>query len=143
MAQLNNNRLVAREVPTGWPVGSFTTYQEAQEAVDTLSDKEFPVEKLTIVGVDLMQVESITGRLTWGKVLGEVRCRACGWACSSALFFLVRRRRRLGHLRLMRSDGRCVRRDLRRDRLRLYGWQARLCLCDQYRCTPIRCAVRA
>ncbi|MCZ2116415.1 magnesium transporter [Corynebacterium sp. MC-17D] len=70
MAQLSNNRLVAREVPTGWPVGSFNTYQEAQEAVDTLSDKEFPVEKLTIVGVDLMQVESITGRLTWGKVLG-------------------------------------------------------------------------
>jgi len=60
----------AREVPTGWPVGSFKTYAEAQEAVDALSDKEFPVEKLSIVGVDLMQVEKITGRLTWGKVLG-------------------------------------------------------------------------
>ena len=60
----------AREVPTGWPVGSFKTYAEAQEAVDSLSDKEFPVEKLSIVGVDLMQVEKITGRLTWGKVLG-------------------------------------------------------------------------
>jgi len=60
----------AREVPTGWPVGSFKTYAEAQAAVDALSDREFPVEKLSIVGVDLMQVEKITGRLTWGKVLG-------------------------------------------------------------------------
>jgi len=58
------------QVPTGWPVGSFKTYAEAQQAVDGLSDKEFPVEKLSIVGVDLMQVEKITGRLTWPKVLG-------------------------------------------------------------------------
>lgn len=56
--------------PTGWPVGSFKTYAEAQAAVDMLSDKEFPVEELTIVGVDLMQVENVHGRLTWGKVLG-------------------------------------------------------------------------
>lgn len=66
----NSSRVPSREVPTGWPVGSFKTYAEAQEAVDSLSDKEFPVEKLSIVGVDLMQVEKITGRLTWGKVLG-------------------------------------------------------------------------
>lgn len=57
------------QVPTGWPVGSFKTYAEAQHAVDALSDQQFPVEKLSIVGVDLMQVENITGRLTWGKVL--------------------------------------------------------------------------
>ena len=66
----NSSRVPAREVPTGWPVGSFKTYAEAQAAVDALSDREFPVEKLSIVGVDLMQVEKITGRLTWGKVLG-------------------------------------------------------------------------
>lgn len=66
----NPARGAAREVPTGWPVGSFKTYAEAQQAVDSLSDTQFPVEKLSIVGVDLMQVEKITGRLTWGKVLG-------------------------------------------------------------------------
>ena len=66
----NTGRGLAREVPTGWPVGSFKTYAEAQRAVDALSDQQFPVEKLSIVGVDLMQVEKITGRLTWGKVLG-------------------------------------------------------------------------
>src|SRR3954463_1971441 len=56
--------------PKGWPVGSYPTYAEAQRAVDYLSDQEFPVQQVTIVGVDLMQVERVTGRLTWGKVLG-------------------------------------------------------------------------
>ncbi|ADG77827.1 General stress protein 17M-like domain-containing protein OS=Tsukamurella paurometabola (strain ATCC 8368 / DSM / CCUG 35730 / CIP 100753 / JCM 10117 /KCTC 9821 / NBRC 16120 / NCIMB 702349 / NCTC 13040) OX=521096 GN=Tpau_1196 PE=4 SV=1 [Tsukamurella paurometabola] len=56
--------------PNGWPIGSYTTYAEAQRAVDYLSDQEFPVQNVTIVGVDLMQVERITGRLTWGRVLG-------------------------------------------------------------------------
>ena len=38
--------------------------------MDYLSDQEFPVQQVTIVGVDLMQVERVTGRLTWPKVLG-------------------------------------------------------------------------
>lgn len=51
-------------------MGSYPTYAEAQRAVDFLSDREFPVQQVTIVGVDLMQVERVTGRLTWPKVLG-------------------------------------------------------------------------
>ncbi len=45
----------------GWPIGSYFTYAEAQRAVDYLSDQEFPVQQVTIVGVDLMQVERVTG----------------------------------------------------------------------------------
>ena len=56
--------------PKGWPIGSYPTYAEAQRAVDHLSDSEFPVQQVTIVGVDLMQVERVTGRLSWPKVLG-------------------------------------------------------------------------
>nr|WP_090346199.1 general stress protein [Mycolicibacterium malmesburyense]CRL78788.1 putative transmembrane protein [Mycolicibacterium malmesburyense] len=56
--------------PKGWPIGSYPTYAEAQRAVDYLSDQDFPVQQVTIVGVDLMQVERVTGRLTWPKVLG-------------------------------------------------------------------------
>nr|WP_202927152.1 general stress protein [Gordonia desulfuricans] len=56
--------------PKGWPIGSYTTYAEAQRAVDYLSDEHFTVEDVTIVGVDLMQVERVIGRLTWGKVIG-------------------------------------------------------------------------
>jgi hypothetical protein len=63
----------ARGLPTppkGWPVGSYPTYAEAQRAVDYLAEQEFPVQQVTIVGVDLMQVERVIGRLTWPKVLG-------------------------------------------------------------------------
>lgn len=56
--------------PTGWPVGSYATYEEAQRAVDHLADSEFPVQEVTIVGVDLMLVERVLRRLTWGRVLG-------------------------------------------------------------------------
>ena len=41
--------------PKGWPIGSYPTYAEAQKAVDYLSDQQFPVQQVTIVGVDLMQ----------------------------------------------------------------------------------------
>ncbi|GAA4857405.1 MULTISPECIES: general stress protein [Saccharopolyspora] len=67
--------------PTGWPIGSYTTYAEAQRAVDHLADNEFPVQEVTIVGVDLMLVERVTGRLSWGRVLG-------GGAASGAWFGL-------------------------------------------------------
>ena len=56
--------------PSGWPIGSYPTYAEAQRAVDYLADQEFSVQDVTIVGVDLMQVERVLGRLTWGKVIG-------------------------------------------------------------------------
>ncbi|GAA4794102.1 magnesium transporter [Corynebacterium canis] len=60
----------SRPLPEGWPVGSFATYDEAQAAVDMLSDTgDFPVNELTIVGVDLMEVEQVVGRLSWGRVL--------------------------------------------------------------------------
>src|ERR1041385_2229795 len=55
--------------PKGWPIGSYPTYAEAQRAVDYLSDQQFPVQQVTIVGVDLMQVERVTGSLTWARVL--------------------------------------------------------------------------
>jgi hypothetical protein len=55
--------------PTGWPVGSYDKYEEAQRAVDYLAENDFPVREVTIVGVDLMLVERVTGRLSWGRVL--------------------------------------------------------------------------
>ncbi|WP_019853245.1 general stress protein [Actinopolyspora mortivallis] len=67
--------------PSGWPVGSYSTYEEAQRAVDHLADNDFPVQEVTIVGVDLMLVERVTGRLSWARVLG-------GGAASGAWFGL-------------------------------------------------------
>ena len=49
-------------------LGVFEKYDEAQRAVDYLSDHEFPVQDCMIVGTDLKQVERVTGRLTTGRV---------------------------------------------------------------------------
>jgi hypothetical protein len=50
--------------PTGLPVGTYDSYEAAQRAVDYLSDHEFPVEHITIVGKELRLVERVVGRLT-------------------------------------------------------------------------------
>ena len=50
-------------------VGSYGTYEEAQAAVDFLSDSKFAVENLMIVGTNLKSVERVVGRRTWSSVL--------------------------------------------------------------------------
>ncbi|MDI3331124.1 MAG: hypothetical protein QJR09_10395 [Micrococcus sp.] len=50
---------------------TVTTYDQAQELVDRLSDGGFPVEKTRIVGTGLRSVEQITGRLTTGRAAGQ------------------------------------------------------------------------
>ena len=67
--------------PTGWPIGSYESYEAAQRAVDHLADNGFPVADVTIVGVQPMLVERVSGRLTWKRVLG-------GAAMSGAWFGL-------------------------------------------------------
>jgi hypothetical protein len=54
----------------GVQVGSYDDYQQAQRAVDFLSDEKFPVENVTIIGSDLRMIERVTGRLTWGRAVG-------------------------------------------------------------------------
>jgi hypothetical protein len=48
-------------------VTSYSSYEEAQAAVDRLSDERFPVENLDIVGSGLRLVERVTGRLTTAR----------------------------------------------------------------------------
>lgn len=43
-------------------LAEYTTYEEAQAAVDTLSDEGFPVSNVTIVWSRLRRVEHVTGR---------------------------------------------------------------------------------
>ncbi|WP_405626051.1 hypothetical protein OG933_07405 [Streptomyces sp. NBC_00016] len=49
------------------PVASYKTYREAERAVDHLSDHEFPVERVAIIGEDLRLVEQVTGRMDYGR----------------------------------------------------------------------------
>ncbi|OKL53435.1 hypothetical protein BSZ39_09485 [Bowdeniella nasicola] len=51
-------------IPQGVELASFDTYLAAQEAVDALSDAQFPVQHTSIIGTDLKMVERIIGRLT-------------------------------------------------------------------------------
>ncbi|AQP52108.1 general stress protein [Tessaracoccus flavescens] len=48
-------------------IAQFPDYTSAQAAVDRLSDAGFPVERVTIVGLDVRVVEHVLGRLTGGK----------------------------------------------------------------------------
>ncbi|MDJ0321419.1 general stress protein [Pseudarthrobacter sp. PS3-L1] len=57
-----------RMVPTGDTIGSYTSYLDAQKAVDYLADQQFPVQLVSIVGNDLKMVEHVTGRLTYPRV---------------------------------------------------------------------------
>ncbi len=63
----------------GVQVGSFDSYEQAQAAVDFLSDQRFPVENVTIIGSDLRQIERVTGRLTWGRVLAAGAAGGAWW----------------------------------------------------------------
>jgi len=49
-------------------LGVYDGYPQAQRVVDYLSDNEFEVQQVAIVGTELKTVERVTGRLTRGKV---------------------------------------------------------------------------
>jgi hypothetical protein len=67
--------------PKGELVAKYVTYLDAQRAVDYLSDEQFPVQEVTIVGSGLRMVERVTGRLTYPRV-------AAAGAASGAWFGL-------------------------------------------------------
>ncbi|PPF65776.1 hypothetical protein C5E16_13175 [Clavibacter michiganensis] len=51
-------------LPKGEPVATYETYDEAQKAVVTLAEADFPVTQVSIVGNELTSVERVTGKLT-------------------------------------------------------------------------------
>jgi hypothetical protein len=71
--------LPLHEVPGGVPIGTYPTYTKAQEAVDYLSDNEFPVQNVAIIGTDLRLVEQVTGRLTRGRVIKAAAATGALW----------------------------------------------------------------
>jgi hypothetical protein len=48
-------------------IRSSSTYRDAEHAVDWLSDHDFPVERVTIVGTGLRYIERVSGRMTTGR----------------------------------------------------------------------------
>lgn len=69
------------DIPRGQSIATYDTYVEAQRAVDFLSDQQFPVQHVNIIGSDLRMVENVLGRLTRGRA-------AAAGAASGAWFGL-------------------------------------------------------
>ena len=88
--------------PTRRTVTSVSRYEDAEHAVDWLSDHDFPVEHVSIIGTDLRFVEQVDGRQTTGRasLLGV------GYGALFGLFW--------GHGLVRLSDLRWRRLDLRR-----------------------------
>jgi hypothetical protein len=63
----------------GVQVGSYDSYEQAQSAVDYLSDQKFPVENVTIIGTDLRMIETVTGRLTMGRAVAAGAAGGAWW----------------------------------------------------------------
>jgi hypothetical protein len=51
-------------------VRECSTYDDAQRAVDFLSDREVEVSGIQIVGRDVQLVETVTGRMSYGRAAG-------------------------------------------------------------------------
>ena len=64
-------------LPQGEVVENYSSYAEAQSAVDTLARADFPVKQLAIIGNDLKSVELVTGKMSYGRA-------AIGGAASGA-----------------------------------------------------------
>lgn len=83
--------LAARAFELAHPrtLGASSTYEEVQAAVDALADQEFPVETTMIVGTDLRLIERVTGRQTWGRVVGGGIASGISMGLFIGLLFLL------------------------------------------------------
>lgn len=57
----------ARGAQSRETIADFRTYQEAERAVDWLSDRGFAVDRVSIVGTGIAIIEKVTGRLTTAR----------------------------------------------------------------------------
>ncbi|REE98305.1 general stress protein [Thermomonospora umbrina] len=78
-----------RTLLTTEPIATYAGYEDAQAAVDRLSDLHFPVEHSVIVGVDLRMVEQVLGRLTTLRAVGMGAGSGAWFGLLIGLFFAI------------------------------------------------------
>lgn len=89
------------------PVATYTTYQEAERAVDHLSDQGFPVERVAVIGQDVRLVEQVVGRMNYGRAAlhgaasGALPGALIGWLFGLLLYALQGGRRDFASVRSM------------------------------------------
>lgn len=73
------SRMQMPKPPTGATIATYDTYEQAQRAVDFLSDEGFPVQHVTIVGNGLRMVERVTGRLDRNRAASTGAMAGAWW----------------------------------------------------------------
>jgi heat induced stress protein YflT len=68
-------------------IATYSSYEEAERAVDFLSDQEFPIERIAIVGTGLRSVEQIVRRVTTGRATLTGAGEGAGIGLFFTLFF--------------------------------------------------------
>jgi hypothetical protein len=58
----------SQSLPEGKPLASFTDYKQAVSYVEKMIENDFPAKLVSIIGTDLKTVESIRGKLGYGRV---------------------------------------------------------------------------
>ena len=76
----------AATAPARRTIASYSSYAEAERAVDWLSDHGFAVERSAIVGTGLRSVEQVTGPMNEGRA---AKIGAAQGALTGALFALL------------------------------------------------------
>lgn len=70
-------------------LGVYESYDQAQKVVDYLSDNDFEVQNMVIVGTELKSIERVTGRLTRGKVSAASAVSGAGMGLFIGLAFAL------------------------------------------------------
>ncbi len=80
---------VAPAIPHGDVLGTYDTYLEAQSVVDRLSKADFEIRGLAIVGNNLTSVESVTGKMTYGRTALAGAARGAWFGLFIGLMFFI------------------------------------------------------
>ena len=66
-------------LPDGTEVASYASYDQALAALEVLSNNDFEVENVSVVGTDLYSVERIIGRVTWARAVSQAVMNGALW----------------------------------------------------------------
>jgi len=76
-------------IPHGDVLGTYETYLEAQSVVDRLSKADFEITGLAIVGNNLTSVETVTGKLNYGRTAITGAARGAWFGLFIGLMFFL------------------------------------------------------
>ncbi len=76
-------------LPDGTEVASYASYDQALAALEVLSNNDFEVENVSVVGTDLYSVERIIGRVTWARAVSQAVMNGALWGAMIGIVLSV------------------------------------------------------